>query len=649
MKTYNVFQVFCGGGGGGLGFKQAAADFRGIQARFETVGAIDVDPMVCEDYRIVTGGDHATPLDLFTAADYEAFHGTPPPDGWREATPTDLLAITGGRRPDVVFGSPPCKGFSDLLSETRSKGAKYQALNNLVVRWAWLVLEAWRDDPPGLFLLENVPRIQRRGRPLLDRLTAMLASYGYAVRETTHNCGELGALSQNRQRFLMVARRTDRVSAVLYEPRKHPVRPIRDVLATMPMPEDPAAGPMHVLPRIQALTWIRLALIRAGKDWRDLAVRWAPDRWGIVPAQGYNNKLRLVRMDEPSPVVTGGASPSAGGLSVADVRGAMGQHNGKLRVEDADQPSHTVTGSDRVGSGALSVADPLLGCAPRSGTMGVQDVDRPAAVVTGVADVHAGATAVADPRPAGGDWHKGVLGVLGMDQTSSTVTGRANPSTGPFAVGDPRLGCAPNGATLRVVPADQPSPTVTGTCDPWSSSALQFADREGAMHELAAAGATRPLTMDDLEAAAKAGPVVILVDGEDGQVEWHRPFTTLELAALQGFPVWLDEAKTQPLTLAGGSTSRWRMTIGNAVPPPAARAIAEQMLHTLLVSDANGFILTADGKVWVGGRVVAQVDLDRPREALALLEGLPFSPADDVGPEAAPTLRPGAHVGEVLE
>jgi site-specific DNA-cytosine methylase len=77
---------------------------------------------------------------------------------------------------------------------------------------------------------------------------------------------------------------------------------------------------------------------------------------------------------------------------------------------------------------------------------------------------------------------------------------------------------------------------------------------------------------------------------------WHRPLTTLELAALQGFPIELDG---RPLVLSGSSQSAWRERIGNAVPPPTAQAIAEQMLISLLQADLEMFALSASGDVWV--------------------------------------------------
>jgi hypothetical protein len=84
--------------------------------------------------------------------------------------------------------------------------------------------------------------------------------------------------------------------------------------------------------------------------------------------------------------------------------------------------------------------------------------------------------------------------------------------------------------------------------------------------------------------------VIIAIDGT-----WHRPLTTLELAALQGFP--LTMADGSPLTLAGRSDSRWRERIGNAVPPPAARAIGQQMLVSLMAS--AGDLILSNTAIWV--------------------------------------------------
>ena len=89
--------------------------------------------------------------------------------------------------------------------------------------------------------------------------------------ETTHDCGELGGLAQSRKRF-PTGRAARRESAPFpYEPEKKSLRAVGDILGRMPLPGDiDAAGPMHRVPSLQWKTWVRLALVRAGSDWRSL-------------------------------------------------------------------------------------------------------------------------------------------------------------------------------------------------------------------------------------------------------------------------------------------------------------------------------------------------------------------------------------------
>jgi hypothetical protein len=93
----------------------------------------------------------------------------------------------------------------------------------------------------------------------------------------------------------------------------------------------------------------------------------------------------------------------------------------------------------------------------------------------------------------------------------------------------------------------------------------------------------------------KAPPAVPVIVSEDGT--WHRPLTTLELAALQGLPTRMPDGS--PLRLPGESQSAWREWIGNAVPPPAAKAIAERMLVALVEADLAAFSLSGGHEVWV--------------------------------------------------
>lgn len=250
-RTLYHFHFCCGLGGGAKGFNRSRPRVGNVEAHWECLGGIDVDAGVLRDFAKLAGVP-GTQLDLFTRDQYIRFHGKEPPADWREATPEDIRRAAGGKRPDCVFISSPCKGASGLLSEEKAKTPRYQALNELTLRCIWLMGEAWADDPVPLIAFENVPRLATRGRHLLDQIGQLLGHYGFANAETTHDCGELGGLAQSRKRFLLVARNIEKVPAFLYEPEKKSLCAVGDILGRMPLPGDiEAAGPMHRVPSLQ--------------------------------------------------------------------------------------------------------------------------------------------------------------------------------------------------------------------------------------------------------------------------------------------------------------------------------------------------------------------------------------------------------------
>lgn len=466
-----ALHLFSGIGGGALGFQKGG---------FRCVGAFDSDAAACRDFEQLVGSP-ATCADLGTL------------------TPLELRQAVGEKRPDVVFTSPPCKGFSGCLPNERSRSGKYVAMNSLALRGVWLALEAW-DEPPPLLLLENVPRIQSRGAEFLDRIEALLQHYGYAVARSTHDCGELGGLAQHRRRFLLAARHMNQVPAFFHVPPKRRVRAIGEVLGELPcpVPGSTAGGPLHRLPRLSALNWIRLALIPARGDWRDLPP-----------------EVRL------------------------PVRAA--RQNGPFGVEQWDGPSHAVLGNHTARDTWGSVADPRVVCQRREGGNGVKGWDQPSSPIIGHPTIDNFPAQVADPRLSlGKNAHCGLYGVQQWAVQSHTVRAAFGVRNAPAAVADPRV------------------PEVVGV-------------------------------LIDVDSKR---PVHLVIRAADGT--WHRPMTTLELAALQGFPTRIGDGW---LELDGNAHRRWREAIGNAVPLPAAEAIARSCAASLAAA-GMGFHLDPE-PIWV--------------------------------------------------
>ncbi|WP_353980854.1 DNA cytosine methyltransferase [Salinicola endophyticus] len=576
------FHLFCGLGGGAAGFNRGNARVGNMQARFRCIGGIDVDAGAIADFQRLTG-TRGTVMDLFDRDQYRTFHGAEPPAEWREMTPADIHAAADGERPHIVFLSAPCKGFSGLLSQSRSSTPKYQALNRLTLRGIWLTLEAWTDDPPELLIFENVPRIANRGRELLDQIISLLEHYGYAVAETTHDCGELGGLAQSRKRFLLVARHREKVPPFLYEPPKRALRSVGEVLGEMSMPGEERAGPMHRIPRLQWKTWVRLAFVQAGSDWRSL------------------NKL----------VVENGHLRDY--LIVPEGR------NGFLGVNDWTDATGTIAGASRPGNGSFSVADPRFdqSAAWRDGqAYGVRRWDCSTGAIAGQQSPGQGTYAVADPRVVGVR-HNNVYRIVRWSRHSPSVTGGTGPTSGGLAVADPRTGWpkSAHGSKLAITGFNESCRTVTGAR--FGSGALAIADprpgmKRGRGDNYLTAGhyGVVPWSSPSGAVSAAAGhdngrwsvadprmpepneKLVAVIRSLDGT--WHRPFTTLELAALQSL---IDPHEY--LELSGLSDSAWRERIGNAVPRDAAEAIAGVMGTTLLLAWAGETFALGATPIWV--------------------------------------------------
>lgn len=171
--------------------------------------------------------------------------------------------------------------------------------------------------------------------------------------------------------------------------------------------------------------------------------------------------------------------------------------------------------------------------------MGVTDWNDPSTSIIATGDHHNGPWQVADPRVTASDHrHSSGLGVNEWAEPSHTVVGAGRVRSAWYSVADPRI------------------PEIVGP----------------------------PI---DLESKRPCHLVIMAADGT-----WHRPMTTLELAALQGLPVRHGDGW---LTLPGNDQQRRRL-IGDCVPPPAAEAIARACATAL--AEAGAFRLSSED-IWV--------------------------------------------------
>ena len=341
-------------------------------------------------------------------------------------------------------------------------------------------------------------------------------------------------------------------------------------------------------------------------------------------------KYVVVPMNGTAPCVTTALRVGSGAPSIADDRVDLStgpQFNRRWGVLSPGEPSDTVTTAGRPQCGAFSYAAPApepVDLVPKQkcydAGYGVLAKGQPSRTIATKADPGCGAYAIADEVPAplqlelGCAPHAGAYGVTGFDQEQATITAHHKVDNRPAAVADPRPTPAyvvlSHEETKRIVDGEVRVPfAIVDQENPGEALAI-VDDLEKPPYRWVE---TKPKTKRGKPKRKKETVALVLISA-DGT--WHRPLTTLELAVLQSFPA-VHNGK--PLDFGGGSTAQ-RTVIGNAVPCKVAKAIAEQMLLSLVVAATVGFTLGDPGTpVWV--KNVRALERQLQREGYVVVKG----------------------------
>lgn len=341
-----------------------------------------------------------------------------------------------------------------------------------------------------------------------------------------------------------------------------------------------------------------------------------PERWMEMPAE-IRPAVReacaiaiggVLPYDAPAGTVQGESFPTNGRFAVADPRREQ-WGSGQAGVVAWNEHAPTLTSQRSTLQGSFSVADPRVDGHAKSVQLGVRPWDQPAAVVKGDVSVGTGPYAVSDPRVGqDGPRFSNAYRIVAFDEPARAVTGQGGNSMA--AVADPRAhGLAANGRGVSgqgVNFVDHYG--VLG----WAETSRTVSGAAGIDNGRWSVADPRPVEPQPLLVLPSAKDrLVCVIRALDGT--WHRPFTTLELAALQSFfdPEEAFAFHRDPsapafaFTLEGKSDSAWRERIGNAVPRAAAKAIASTMGRTLLLAwSGETFMLSTDA-IWVSPLEVA--------------------------------------------
>ncbi len=281
---FRAIDIFAGGGGLTVGLKRAG---------FAVAGAVEIERHAFSTYKVNHPEVRALRQDV------------------RTVTGRDLRRMVPRGRVDLLVGCPPCQGFSSLTAKYRRRDPR----NDLVLEMGRLVVET----RPRAVMMENVPRLASKGRPLLDALLNELRGHGYHPNVEILQVADFG-VPQFRKRLVLLAGRGFRIEMPTPTHSKDPRetlkawRTVRDAIRSMPAPStfaeaQKAGGPQkanwHVVRTLSEANVRRLRRAVPGATWPDIPAHLRPT-CHTGNYRGFLNVYGRMDWDSVAPTITGG-------------------------------------------------------------------------------------------------------------------------------------------------------------------------------------------------------------------------------------------------------------------------------------------------------------------------------------------------------
>lgn len=240
----------------------------------------------------------------------------------RKVSGLELLAASSSGRVDILAACPPCQGFSTLTTKYHRSNYRSDPRNFLVGEVARIT----RELQPAALMLENVPGLAGRGRPILDGLIEDLENDGYVVTWSVLQVANYG-VPQTRRRLVLLAGRGFSI------PMPNPThsqqgrddlprwRTLRDALTVHaePIRIDEAikkggfqSADWHVIRKLGEANLKRLYHARPGAGRSTIPKSLRPE-CHRTRDDGFTNTYGRMTWDQPSSTITAGClSPSKG-------------------------------------------------------------------------------------------------------------------------------------------------------------------------------------------------------------------------------------------------------------------------------------------------------------------------------------------------
>ena len=271
------------------------------QAGFRVVGAIEMDELAVECYRLNHPRVRTWTSDI------------------RRVTTAEVLRALGLRRGELelLAGCPPCQGFSSIRTKNGGRCVRDER-NGLVSEFLRFV----RGLRPRTIMFENVPGLV--GRRHFKRFVGGLKKLGYHVNWSVLDAAEY-AVPQRRRRLILLA---GNAIAIGFGRRARTKRTTRDAIGALAHPRR-SRDPHHKMAgkRSERIRHLIALIPKNGGSRTDLASRYWLDCH--KKRDGFRDVYGRMRWSEVAPTITAGCvNPSKG-------RFLHPMHNRAITVREA--------------------------------------------------------------------------------------------------------------------------------------------------------------------------------------------------------------------------------------------------------------------------------------------------------------------------